>query len=59
VLIIKGKPHACVLADDGPARIREAYPGETRDRLRATKRQDDPISMFRLNQNVPPAASDS
>jgi FAD/FMN-containing dehydrogenase len=57
----KGKPGAYVnfLADDGPARIREAYPGDTWDRLRAVKRRYDPTNLFRLNQNVPPAPSAS
>jgi len=57
----KGNPGAYVnfLADDGQARIREAYPGETWDRLREIKRRYDPANLFRLNHNVPPAAFDS
>ena len=43
------------LADDGPVRIREAYPGATWDRLVAIKRRYDPGNVFRLNHNVPPA----
>jgi hypothetical protein len=36
-------------------RIREAYPGGTRERLRAVKRRSDPGNLFRVKQNVPPA----
>jgi len=44
------------LADDGQARIREAYPGSTWDRLRAVKARYDPTNLFRLNHNIPPAS---
>jgi FAD/FMN-containing dehydrogenase len=43
------------LVDEGEARIRAAYPGETWERLRAIKRRYDPTNLFRLNQNIPPA----
>ncbi|MBI4786809.1 MAG: FAD-binding oxidoreductase [Chloroflexi bacterium] len=43
------------LGDEGPARIRAAYPGATWDRLAAIKRRYDPTNLFRLNQNIPPA----
>ena len=43
------------LGDEGEARIREAYPGATWDRLAAIKRRYDPTNLFRLNQNIPPA----
>jgi FAD/FMN-containing dehydrogenase len=43
------------LGDEGQARVREAYPGSTWERLAAVKRRYDPTNLFRLNQNVPPA----
>lgn len=43
------------LGADGTARIREAYPGATWDRLVAIKTQYDPTNVFRLNQNITPA----
>ena len=43
------------LADEGEARVRDAYPGATWNRLVAVKRRYDPSNLFRLNQNVPPA----
>jgi FAD/FMN-containing dehydrogenase len=43
------------LGDEGEARIREAYPGHTWDRLAAIKARYDPTNLFRLNQNIPPA----
>jgi FAD/FMN-containing dehydrogenase len=44
------------VGDEGPARVRAAYPGATWDRLRQVKRAYDPENLFRLNQNIPPAA---
>jgi FAD/FMN-containing dehydrogenase len=51
-----GRPGAYVnfLGDDGPERIREAYPGPTWDRLVQVKRRYDPDNLFRLNHNVDP-----
>jgi FAD/FMN-containing dehydrogenase len=42
------------LGDEGPARVREAYPGPTWDRLVEVKRRWDPDNLFRHNQNIPP-----
>ena len=43
------------VGEEGEARVREAYPGSTWDRLAAIKGRYDPTNHFRLNQNVPPA----
>jgi FAD/FMN-containing dehydrogenase len=43
------------VTDEGPERVREAYPGRTWDRLVEVKRRYDPDNLFRLNQNIPPA----
>jgi hypothetical protein len=43
------------LSDEGPDRVREAYPDPTWDRLVEVKRHYDPANLFRLNQNIPPA----
>lgn len=43
------------LADEGPARVREAYPGLTWHRLADVKRRYDPSNLFRSNQNIGPA----
>jgi len=48
------------LGDEGEARVRDAYPGSTWERLAAIKARYDPTNLFRRNQNIPPAvASDS
>ena len=46
------------LGDEGPARVRAAYPSPTWQRLTETKRRYDPTNLFRLNQNIPPAPTD-
>jgi hypothetical protein len=43
------------LGDEGEARVHDAYPGSTWDRLSAVKARYDPTNLFHLNQNVPPA----
>ncbi|HEY9010606.1 MAG TPA: FAD-binding oxidoreductase [Devosia sp.] len=56
---LKPRPTAYVnfLADEGPDRVRAAYPDATWDRLRQIKAKYDPQNLFRLNQNIPPAAA--
>jgi hypothetical protein len=48
--------YAGFLADEGEDRVRAAYPGATWERLAAVKATYDPDNLFRLNQNIPPAA---
>ena len=43
------------LGDEGPARLRAAYPGATWERLREVKARYDPTNLFRGNHNIPPA----
>jgi FAD/FMN-containing dehydrogenase len=45
------------LEAEGEARVREAYPEATYHRLAEVKRRYDPTNLFRLNQNIAPAAS--
>ena len=42
--------------DEGAARVRDAYPGRTWDRLTQIKRRYDPTNLFHLNQNIPPGS---
>lgn len=43
------------LDNEGEARVRAAYPGDTWDRLREVKAKFDPDNRFHHNQNIPPA----
>jgi FAD/FMN-containing dehydrogenase len=43
------------LGDEGPERVRDAYPGSTWERLAAIKATYDPTNLFHGNQNIPPA----
>ena len=40
------------VADEGPERVRAAYPGRTWDRLVEIKRRYDPTNLFHRNQNI-------
>ena len=42
------------LGNEGPDRIRAAYPGSTWERLVSIKTRYDPTNLFHLNQNIPP-----
>lgn len=46
------------MGDEGQARLRAAYPGQTWDRLAAVKARYDPANLFRHNHNLPPAGKD-
>jgi FAD/FMN-containing dehydrogenase len=50
-----GGAYVGFLGDEGEARVRDAYPGSTWERLAAIKGRYDPTNLFRLNQNIPPA----
>jgi Berberine and berberine like len=43
-----------LLGEEGLARVRQAYPGPTWERLAEVKRRYDPTNLFHLNQNIPP-----
>ena len=43
------------LGDERQARVHEAYPGSTWDRLAAIKARYDPTNLFHRNQDIPPA----
>jgi hypothetical protein len=47
-----------LLGDEGQARIHQAYPGPTWERLAAIKARYDPTNLFRRNQNIPPTTAD-
>jgi hypothetical protein len=47
--------YANFLGDEGPDRVRAAYPHGAYETLASIKRRHDPANLFRLNQNVPPA----
>jgi FAD/FMN-containing dehydrogenase len=52
-----GGAYVNFLGDEGPERVRAAYPGRTWERLVAVKRRYDPDNLFRLNQNIPAATA--
>ena len=47
--------YTVMLQDEGNARIHEAYPAPTYERLAAVKRRYDPDNRFNRNQNILPA----
>jgi FAD/FMN-containing dehydrogenase len=51
----RGRAYVNFLADEGQARVHDAYPGSTWDRLESVKTRYDPDNVFHLNQNIPPA----
>jgi FAD/FMN-containing dehydrogenase len=53
----QGVPGAYVnfLGEAGEEGVHRAYPPSTWDRLAAIKARYDPMNVFRLNQNIPPA----
>ncbi len=51
----EGGAYVNFLGDESEARVREAYPGSTWDRLAEIKGRYDPTNLFRLNQNIKPA----
>jgi FAD/FMN-containing dehydrogenase len=52
---LTGGTYVNFLSAEGDDRVRAAY-GEKYDRLRALKGEYDPSNLFRLNQNIEPAA---
>jgi hypothetical protein len=42
------------MGNEGEARLRDAYPGQTWNRLVEIKTKYDPANLFHLNQNIPP-----
>ncbi len=51
-----GPAYVNFLAEEGARGLAAAYPAATWQRLREIKRRYDPENLFRLNQNIPPAA---
>ena len=52
-----GKVYVNFVADEGEARITDAYNARSLERLRAIKAKYDPGNQFRLNQNIRPAVA--
>lgn len=56
LLRIDNSAYVNSIGEEGPHRVRAAYPGETWNRLRRVKARYDPDNMFRHTQNIPPLA---
>ena len=52
-----GRTYVNFMADEGEARVTDAYNGQTLQRLRAVKAAYDPDNRFRMNQNIRPASA--
>ena len=52
-----GQAYVNFMADEGPARVADAYDADALRRLRAIKAAYDPRNRFRLNQNIQPASA--
>ena len=50
-----GAAYVNFVADEGPERVRAAYPQPTWDRLVRVKSDYDPANLFHRNHNIPPA----
>ena len=50
-----GEAYVNFIGEEGQEGVRQAYPGQTWDRLLNVKHRYDPTNLFRLNQNIPPA----
>jgi FAD/FMN-containing dehydrogenase len=49
-----GAVYVNFVGDEGPARLHDAYPAATRERLAAIKAKYDPTNLFRRNHNIAP-----
>ena len=54
---LSGGAYPNYLFQESRERVRQAYGGDTYDRLVALKDRYDPSNFFRLNQNIPPSGS--
>ncbi len=52
-----GGAYVNFLGDEGQARVRDAYPAPTWQRLAAIKARYDPANLFHRNHTIPPASS--
>ncbi len=52
----EGRVYVNFVGDEGEARVHEAYPNATWERLAAIKARYDPTNLFRRNHNIAPKA---